>query len=147
MTNRHEWDTIDIIKSFYGQSFVEKAFKEMKNPYHLTLKPQFHWTDQKIKVHNFICVIGFLLATLIWREVGLKIDYKSSMNTMFNLLKNIRLATIRTPNEKNGRLKATYTIEKMDKEEQKVFESLELQDFHIKRPKFKNFSVYNLEAR
>jgi len=64
MTDRHDWDTVDIIKAYYGQSMIEHAFRNLKNPYHLALKPQFHWTDQKIKVHFFICVLGYLLASI-----------------------------------------------------------------------------------
>lgn len=41
-------------KAYYGQSMIEHAFK---NHYHIALRPQYHWTDQKIEVHFFICVL------------------------------------------------------------------------------------------
>ena len=145
MTNRHDWSTKDIVKAFYGQSNVEKAFKELKNPFHMSVKPQYHWTDQKIKVHNLICVIGFLLSTLTWREVRRKTDYKGCMNTLFNTLKNIKLGSVLEKNEKNGRLRADYKLEIMDVDEQKLFDCMELMDFHTNtnRQKFKCFSIYN----
>ena len=43
MTNRHEWTSEEIIAAYYGQSRVEHAFRNMKNPYHLALKPQYHF--------------------------------------------------------------------------------------------------------
>jgi len=58
MTNRLNWASDEIITAYYGQYKVEHAFRNMKNPYHLALKPQYHWTDQKIRVHYLICVIG-----------------------------------------------------------------------------------------
>ncbi len=145
MTNRHDWSTKDIVKAFYGQSNVEKAFKELKNPFHMSVKPQYHWTDQKIKVHNLICVIGFLLSTLTWWEVRRKTDYKGCMNTLFNTLKNIKLGSVLEKNEKNGRLRADYKLEMMDVDEQKLFDCMELMDFHTNtnRQKFKCFSIYN----
>jgi len=145
MTNRHDWSTKDIVKAFYGQSNVERAFKELKNPFHMSVKPQYHWTDQKIKVHNLICVIGFLLSTLTWREARRKIDYKGCMNTLFNTLKNIKLGSVLEKNEKNGRLRADYKLEMMDVDEQKLFDCMELMDFHTNtnRKKFKCFSIYN----
>ncbi len=145
MTNRHDWSTKDIVKAFYGQSNVEKAFKELKNPFHMSVKPQYHWTDQKIKVHNLICVIGFLLSTLTLREVRRKTDYKGCMNTLFNTLKNIKLGSVLEKNEKNGRLRADYKLEMMDVDEQKLFDCMELMDFHTNtnRQKFKCFSIYN----
>ena len=30
MTDRHHWSTVDIIKAYYGQSFVEHTFKNLK---------------------------------------------------------------------------------------------------------------------
>jgi transposase len=51
MTSRHQWSTPAIIETFYGQADVERAFKDVKNPHHLAIRPQFHWTDQKIRVH------------------------------------------------------------------------------------------------
>jgi transposase len=77
MTNRHDWNNAKIIKAFYGQSTIEGAFKNIKNPYHLALTPGFHWTDHKIKIHYFSCVLGYLLSTLIWKRL---IDYRISFN-------------------------------------------------------------------
>ena len=68
MTDRHHWSTVDIVKAYYGQSFIEHTFKNLKNPYHLALKPQFHWTDQKIIVHYFGCVLGYQLSAIVWRQ-------------------------------------------------------------------------------
>ncbi len=115
MTNRHRWETDKIIKAFHGQSDVERAFREMKNLFHMSVKPQFHWTDQKIRVHYFICIIGYLLSTLLWREVRVKLNFKGCMNTLFNMLKIIRLATI-IQEDKKGKVKATYQLEEMDEE-------------------------------
>jgi transposase len=75
MTDRHAWSSEKIISAYEGQAEVESAFKNMKNPYHLTLKPQFHWTDQKIIVHYFVCIIGYLLSTLLWREAKIKTEF------------------------------------------------------------------------
>ena len=151
MTNRHNWGTETIIKSYYGQSQVEEAFKRLKNPYHLPVRPQFHWTDQKIKVHNFICVIGYLLITLIWREVRLSSDFKGNINALCNILKRVRLAALleQSSDSKNSaekqsqnNIKVTYKLEEMDKEEKQIVDILKLEDFHAKRPKFNSFSVY-----
>jgi len=143
MTNRHNLSTKDIIKAYYGQSNVEKAFKELKNPIHLSVKPQYHWTDQKIKVHNLICVISYLLSTIILREVRQNINFKGCLNTLFNMLKNIRLGVIIEKTKKKAKLKINYKIEEMEPSEEQLIQGLNLEKFHIKRPKFKSFSIYN----
>lgn len=143
MTNRHEWETAKIIKTYYGQSMVEHAFRNLKNPYHLTLKPQFHWTDQKIRVHYFICVIGYLLSSLIWRESKLKAGYDKSLDRLLDDLNNIRLACVLEETGKKGPLKAVYKLEQMSQQEKQLIEALEIENLHNVRPKFQELSVYN----
>ena len=143
MTNRQEWDTAKIIKSLYDQSLVESAFREMKNPYYLAIRPQYHYTDQKIRVHFFICVLGYLLSTLVWEELKEKIGYNKSINTMINTLNNIRLATIIEDSNKPGKLKAYYKLEEMEEHEKQIMEALKLTDFHLKKQKIDGIGVYN----
>ena len=142
MTNRKEWDTAKIIQSFYNQSLVESAFREMKNPHHLAIRPQYHWTDQKIRVHFFICVLGYLLATLVRKELKEKIGYNKSIHTMLNTLNNIRLATILEDTNKPGKLKAHYKLEEMEEDEKQIMEALNLTDFHLKKQKIDGIGVY-----
>jgi len=142
ITNRHEWTSQDIITAYYGQSIIEHAFKNMKNPYHIALKPQYHWTDQKIKVHYFICVIGYLLSSIIWREARLKAGYQGSLDNLLDLLNNIRLGTILEESKKTGKPKATYKLEEMTPDEKKIIEALGVENTHNERPKIKNVGVY-----
>ena len=143
MTNRHDWGTEEIIKTYWGQADIENAFKNLKNPYHLTLKPQFHWTDQKIIVHYFICVLGFLLTTIIWRQVKIKIGYKCCIDTLLDTLNNIRLAMLLEKSKTRGRVKAEYKLEEMSEEENMIMEALEITKLHINRPKLNGVGVYN----
>ncbi len=142
MTDRHDWSTEEIIKTYWGQSDIENAFKNLKNPYHLTIKPQYHWTDQKIIVHYFICVLGFLLTAIIWRQVKDEIGYDHSVDTLLDTLNNIRLATLLEESTTRGRVKAEYKLEEMSEEEKMIMEALKIQDFHINRPKFNGVGVY-----
>ena len=143
MTSRHDWGTEEIIKTYWAQADIENAFKNLKNPYHLTLKPQFHWTDQKIIVHYFICVLGFLLTTIIWREVKIKINYKSCIDTLLDTLNNIRLSTLLEKSTTPGRVKTEYKLEEMSEEENIIMEALEIMKLHINRPKLNGVGVYN----
>ena len=142
MTNRHEWTSQEIITAYYGQSKIEHAFKNMKNPCHLALKPQYHWTDQKIKVHYFICVIGYLLSSIIWREAKLKAGYKASLDNLLDLLNNIRLGTMLEESKKTGKPKATYKLEEMNEVEKRIMIALGIENAHNEQPKIKNVGVY-----
>lgn len=143
MTNRHEWKTAEIINAYHGQSKIEYAFKNLKNPYHLSCRPQFHWTDQKIKVHIFICVLGYLLATIVQHKLRLTNNFKGNLSHLLDELNEIRLATLLEDSNKQGRVKAIYKLEEMSKEQKAIIEALEIENFHKERPKFNNVGVYN----
>jgi len=135
-------DTVDIIQSYHGQSKIEQAFKNIKNPYHLALKPQFHWTDQKIIAHHFMCVLGYFLSALAWREARRKTQFRGTLDTLLDILNNIRLGTILEQSSRTGRPKTIYKLEDLSKEEAQLLEALGVQNLHRNRPKLNGVGVY-----
>ncbi|MEW6523934.1 MAG: hypothetical protein AB1445_13505 [Bacillota bacterium] len=49
---------------------MEQVFKHFKNPYHHAVRPQYHWTDHKVKVHTFICVMALLLSQVLAKKAA-----------------------------------------------------------------------------
>jgi transposase len=143
MTDRHEWSSEEIVAAFYGQSTVEQAFKNIKNPYHLAVTPGFHWTDQKIRVHYFSCILGYLLASLIWREARIKANFNGTLDTLLDTLNNIRLSTLLQMSGKRGKPRTTRQIEEMTEDQGRLMDGLNLSDVHKKPLKIKGVSVYN----
>ncbi len=143
MTDRHEWSSEAIVSAFHGQSTVEQAFKNIKNPYHLAVTPEFHWTDQKIRVHYFSCIIGYLLASLIWREARMKTDFTGTLDTLLDTLNNIRLSTVLEMTGKRGTPKATRQIEEMTDDQSRLMHGLKLLDMHKKPFQIEGIGVYN----
>jgi len=143
ITNRHQWSTEEIILAYWGQSKVECAFKRMKNPFHLALRPQYHWTDQKIEVHGFICLLAFLLVMVAYKKAREKVGFKGSPHTLLEKLSTIRLATfIESPPEKTkGKYKAIYRLEEMDSDINAIAEGMGLTK--LKSKTNISFSVYN----
>ena len=107
VTNQHEWSAEDIILAYRGQSKVEYAFRTLKNPMHLAVRPQFHWTDQKIATHFLICVIGYLLTTAAYTKAKERGGYKRNISNFLTELQHIRLAC--TKKKKSSTLK--YELE------------------------------------
>lgn len=116
ITTRHDWSTEEIVLAYWGQAEVEYAFKNLKNPFHMAFRPQYHWTDQKIQVHAFICFIGLLLYMLACKRARENTGYKGSPQRLFEKLSQIRLATfIEAPSKKSrGAYKTMFAIEEMD---------------------------------
>jgi transposase len=147
MTDRHEWSTAEIVKAFFGQSIVENAFKDAKNPYHIGITPEFHWTDQKIRIHYFSCVLGYLLAALIWRDARKKADFTGTLDTLLDILNRIRLATILEKTGKKGKPKARYQLEERSPEEELLVEVLNLGDLHVRPPRIRGVGVYTQDGQ
>lgn len=142
MTDRHEWTDKEIMAAYHGQSKVEYAFKNLENPYHGSAHPQFHWTDQKIRVHVFTCVLGFLLESVIYRRAQKKKYGQTNYDNLFDRLERIRLASLIEDRGKRKQMDVHYTLEETEPEDELLLDALGIRDFHIKRPRFKGLVVY-----
>ncbi|OGO76838.1 MAG: hypothetical protein A3K41_10980 [Chloroflexi bacterium RIFOXYD12_FULL_57_15] len=117
MTDRHDWSTADIIRTYHGQAAVEAVFAHLKDPFHLALRPQHHWTDQKLHVHVFTCVIGFLLANLLHLRARRANAPYASIESLLDALARVRRAMIiRRPAGRTGRRaeRVTYQLEEIE---------------------------------
>jgi hypothetical protein len=142
MTDRHDWSTEEIIRAYHGQSTIEQAFKELKNPYHLAIRPQYHWTDQKVHVHYFICVLGYLLATLVHRQAKIRGGFTGCLDSLLDSLNQIRLATLLEASTTPGKAKAVYKLEHMEEEHLALLQALAIEEMHYQRPKLDGVGVY-----
>ena len=142
MTDRHDWSTTDIVNAYHSQSTVEGAFRNLKDPHHLAVRPQFHWTDQKIHIHFFTCVLGYQLAALLWHTAKRKAGFIGTPGSLLENLSNIRLTTLVEATGKRGKPKATHQLEVMDPDEEALVEALEIDDLHHQRPQIEGVGVY-----
>jgi len=143
VTNRHEWSNEAILLAYRGQAKVEYAFRNLKNPFHLAVRPQYHWTDQKIAVHHLICVIGYLLAVTAYTKVRRQGAYTNNLDHFMTDMKSIRLASfieIRDPRKRGG-LKTSYRLEQIPPKLENAARILHINDNTL-RPKI-DLGVYN----
>jgi transposase len=110
MTDQHDWSTEEIIRSYRGQSTAEAVFRSLKDPLRLAIRPQYHWTDQKIHVHAFICVTAYLLSTLVHLTARRDAHYSGSADSLFELLTNVRSVKMLRPSTK-GHARITEQLE------------------------------------
>ncbi|MFZ2955880.1 MAG: IS1634 family transposase [Candidatus Ozemobacteraceae bacterium] len=125
ITNRHDWSNAEIMRAYWGQSCAEYLFERIKNPFFLGLRPQYHWTDQKIHVHGFICMLACILVMATLRKAQ-ESGFKGSVIQLMSSLAEIRLATILEKQEKGkrGRFKVKYCFEEMEKPIKKLADGL-----------------------
>lgn len=68
-TDQASWTDEQIVAAYRGQAHIERAIRQMKDPHFVSWRPMFHWTDGKIRVHAFYCVMALALSSLLLREV------------------------------------------------------------------------------
>ncbi len=124
ITDRDSWSDEEIILAYHGQSHVEEAFRQLKDDEHLAVRPQHHWTDQKIHVHTFICLLGFLLARVV-EQTARKAGWQGGLSGLLDELAKIRLAMILGPSsERGGRPRCGWQIEETEPDRLDLFSQL-----------------------
>lgn len=68
-TNR-DWPVPDIVAAYRSQSDAEFGFRQLKDPHVVSFSPMHHWTDAKIRVHVFYCVLALATAHLMRRHAA-----------------------------------------------------------------------------
>src|ERR1700722_17287891 len=124
ITDRAEWTTAQIIEAYRGQSKVEAAFRDLKDPRMLATRPQFHWTDQKLHVHAFICVMAYLLITLLHRRARQRATFDGSPRRLLAELADLRCCRSIDMTGHKGRPRVRWQIEEFDKARGHLLEAL-----------------------
>jgi len=65
MTNRMEWSAEEVVAAYEAQQNVEQVFRGLKDGDWLGWGPMYHWTDSKIRIHAFYCMVGLSLLNYV----------------------------------------------------------------------------------
>ena len=68
LTNHFDWTAEQVITGYSGQQHIERVFRGLKDGDWLGWGPMYHWTDQKIRVHAFYCMLGISLLQYVRRQ-------------------------------------------------------------------------------
>lgn len=121
ITDQKEWTTEEIIRSYREQDSIEKLFRDTKDTEHFSMRPFFHWTDQKIKVHIFICLLGLTLTAALQKELADK-EIELTKDTLLKELSGIRESWIK---ENEGKGKVIRQLEEMEINQAKIWKAIQ----------------------
>ena len=125
-TDNHDWSDAEIVRGYRAQHHVERAFRTMKGSHRIALRPQYHWTDQKIEVHVFCCVLALLLTSLLQRELQRQ-GIARTPDELFGQLGGIReVELLYLPRDKRGKTRSQRTVSEMTPEQRTLYEALKL---------------------
>ena len=125
-TDQASWSDAEIVRGYRGQHEVESAFRCLKSPYHMSLRPQRHWTDQKIRVHVFYCVLSLLLCSLLRRELHRQ-GIDRSIPALLEELSQIREVGILRSGQTEGEPpRLEMTLSRLTEEQRRLYDVLDL---------------------
>jgi len=125
VTNHVDWSSGRVIEAYRGLAKVEETFKNMKNTTFLHWQPAYHWTDQKIRVHGFYCVLALLLCTLA-RKQAVQAGIELSLPTMLKELSAIKEVAVIYPKGTLAHPRDHIAISRMSAKQRKLAEALNL---------------------
>ncbi len=128
-TDQDSWTDEQIVLAYRAQHHVEADFKLMKDPRCLKFRPTFHWTDQKLRVHAFYCVLALMLLSLLRRTLAHK-GITTSIAGMVSALADIREVTLMYPAPpQEKKLFVRSTLSTMSDLQKEIFSTLNLQRY------------------
>lgn len=66
VTDHKDWTSKEILEEYSRQECIENGiFRVSKDIDHFSVRPQHHWTDDKIRVHVFICLTAIVIAEIM----------------------------------------------------------------------------------
>lgn len=125
VTDQTSWDAATIVQTYRSLTAVEDAFRNMKDNAFLHWQPAYHWTDQKLTVHTFYCVLGLLLATLAHQEAS-RAGIDLSLPALLGELSKINEVAVIYPAGTLARRKDHIALTRMSPRQRRLAECLRI---------------------
>lgn len=131
-TDLADWSDAEIVRGYRSQAHIEQAFRTLKDPRHIALRPQYHWTDQKIEVHVFCCVLALMLVSLLQRELD-RAGLRGSIPEILDELGRVREITVLYPSGQPGNPPTLHTtLSEMNQRQRELFAALRLDRYRAR---------------
>jgi transposase len=130
-TDREDWPLAEVVAAYRSQADVEAGFRQLKDPKVVSFSPMFHWTDQKIRVHVFYCVLALAVAHLLRRQAaqaGIVMSVRELLATLAGIQETVLLYQ-----GARGRPRARHVLTEMDPIQQRLYDLFSLDAYAPKR--------------
>jgi len=121
-TDLDELSSREIVELYNSKYRIENDFRLLNNKLAIPLTPMYVRTDESIRAHVFVCVVGLLfLRYFFWRMR----DLGRSENDLLEALEGIRVALVSTEDMKGVRM----VVEEMSPLQSRIFSRLDMGRF------------------
>jgi transposase len=135
LTNRLDWSGEQVVAGYAGQQSIERVFRGLKDGDWLGWDPMHHWTDRKIRIHAFYCMLGISLLNHIHRQA--KAAWADlSLEQLLEELEQIKQFVLLYPTQgEKGPPRTAYVLSQQTLAQQALVKSLGLEQLHRSTPR------------
>ncbi len=135
ITNRLDWSAEQVVAGYAGQQSIERVFRGLKDGDWLGWDPMHHWTDRKIRIHAFYCMLGISLLNYVHRQ-AIAAWADLSLEQLLEELEQIKqFVLLYPPQGEKGPPRAAYVLSQQTLVQQALVKSLDLQRLHRSTPR------------
>lgn len=132
VTDHDDWTIAQVVAGYRSQNDVESGFRQLKDPHVVGFSPMFHWTESKIRVHVFYCVLALAVAHLMRRQAhqsGLDLSVRQLLTNLAGIQETVLLY----PTGNKGRPRAQRILTDTNPTQARLFELFELHKYAPRR--------------
>ena len=131
LTQRLDWTAEQVVAGYAGQQQVERVFRGLKDGNWLGWGPMHHWTDRKIRIHAFYCMLGISLLQYVHRQAQAAWS-DLSLEQLIEELQQIQQFVLLYPRQgEKGPDRAAYVLSQQTLVQQALAKALKLNELHI----------------
>jgi transposase len=131
LTNRMDWTAEQVAAGYSGQQSIERVFRGLKDGEWLGWGPMHHWTDRKIRIHAFYCMLGISLLQYVHNQAQVAWDGISVEQLIEELQHIQQFVLLYPPQGEKGPNRVSTVLSKQTLVQQSLAQTLGLDQLHI----------------
>jgi transposase len=135
LTNRMDWSAEQIVAGYSGQQQIERVFRGLKHGDWLGWDPMYHWTDRKIRIHAFYCLLGISLLQYVHKQAQAAWADLSVEQLLQELGQIKQFVLLYPPQGEKGPPRTAYVLSQQTLTQQALVKTLGLERWHRSTPR------------
>jgi transposase len=135
LTNRLDWSAEQVVAGYAGQQSIERVFRGLKDGDWLGWDPMYHWTDRKIRIHAFYCMLGISLLHYLHKQAQAGWADLSLEQLLEELAEIKQFVLLYPPQGEKGPARTAYVLSQQTLAQQALVKTLGLERLHRSTPR------------
>jgi transposase len=135
LTNRMDWSAEQVVAGYSGQQQIERVFRGLKQGDWLGWDPMYHWTDRKIRIHAFYCLLGISLLQYVHKQAQAAWADLSIEQLLEELEQIKQFVLLYPPQGDKGPPRTAYVLSQQTLTQQALVKTLGLERWHRTTPR------------